>query len=382
MIHYSRQKIDKRDLNEVTKALKKDFITTGPTVLNFEKALSRVVKSKFAVATNSATSALHIACLSMGLKKDDWVWTSPNSFVSTSNCALYCGAKIDFVDIDPRTFNLSIRMMKDKLKKTKKKNLPKILIPVSFAGQSCEMKEIYRLSKIYNFMILEDSSHALGAKYNNNFVGCGKYADISVFSFHPVKMITTGEGGVAVTNNKKFYKKMLLYRSHGMERINSNIKPHFYKVKVLGFNFRMTDFQAALGLSQLKKLKYFLSARKRIFSYYNKNLKNLPIDLPFILSENQSSHHLYVIKLKGKNVFKKRNDLVRYLKKFKINTNIHYIPIYLHAFYKQNGFKNKVLKNCEDYYKRALSIPIHQKIKNTELKLIVNKISNFFNKKI
>ena len=230
MIHYSRQKIDNKDIKEVVKALRQDFITTGPTVPKFEKAISKTVKSKFAVATNSATSALHVACLSLNIKKGDRVWTSPNSFVSSANCALFCGAKIDFVDIDKQTFNLSVQKLKDKLKKTKKKFLPKLVIPVSFAGQSCEMSEIYKLSKIYKFKILEDASHALGAKYKNNFVGSGKYAHISVFSFHPVKMITTGEGGVAVTNDKILFEKMLLYRSHGMERLNLKTKPYFYKI--------------------------------------------------------------------------------------------------------------------------------------------------------
>ena len=327
------------------------------------------------MATNSATSALHVACLSLNIKKGDRVWTSPNSFVSSANCALFCGAKIDFVDIDKQTFNLSVPRLKDKLKK---KFLPKLIIPVSFAGQSCEMSEIYKLSKIYKFKILEDASHALGAKYNNNFVGSGKYAHISVFSFHPVKMITTGEGGVAVTNDKILYKKMLLYRSHGMERLNSRTKPYFYKIKNLGFNYRMTDFQAALGLSQLKKLKKFIQLRKKAYNFYNKSLKNLPLDLPFVPRKNYPSHHLYVIKIKGKNVPKKRNQLANYLKKFSINTNIHYIPIYSHQFFRKIGFKSFSLKYCEDYYKRALSIPIHQQMKKKDLIFVSNKIKDFF----
>ena len=378
MIHYSRQKIDNKDIKEVVKALRQDFITTGPTVPKFEKAISKTVKSKFAVATNSATSALHVACLSLNIKKGDRVWTSPNSFVSSANCALFCGAKIDFVDIDKQTFNLSVQKLKDKLKKTKKKFLPKLVIPVSFAGQSCEMSEIYKLSKIYKFKILEDASHALGAKYKNNFVGSGKYAHISVFSFHPVKMITTGEGGVAVTNDKILFEKMLLYRSHGMERLNLKTKPYFYKIKNLGFNYRMTDFQAALGLSQLKKLKKFILKRKEIFQFYNQKLKDLPIDLPHILTSNISSNHLYVIKIKGKNAKKKRNDLIKYLDKYKINTNIHYIPIHFHPYYQKIGFKKKTFDACEDYYSRALSIPIHQKLSKSQLNLIVEKIADFF----
>ncbi len=378
MIHYSQQAIDNRDINEVAKILRSDFITTGPTVSLFEKAISKKVKSKFAVATNSATSALHISCLALGLKANDWVWTSPNSFVASSNSAIYCGAKIDFVDIDPKTFNLSATKLGDKLKKTKKNRLPKIVIPVSFAGQSCEMEEIKKLSKIYKFKILEDASHSLGAKYKNKPIGNGKYADISVFSFHPVKMITTGEGGIAVTNKNEFFKKLCLLRSHGIKRSKSNSKPHFYKQEILGFNYRMTDFQAALGISQLKKLNKFILKRKEISLFYNNKLKNLPIDLPHILTSNISSNHLYVIKIKGKNAKKKRNDLIKYLDKYRINTNIHYIPIHFHPYYQKIGFKKKTFDACEDYYSRALSIPIHQKLSKSQLNLIVKKIANFF----
>ncbi len=240
------------------------------------------------------------------------------------------------------------------------------------------MAEIKRLSKIYKFKILEDASHALGGKYKNKPIGNGKYADISVFSFHPVKMITTGEGGIAVTNKNELFKKLSLLRSHGIVRSKSNSRPYFYKQEILGFNYRMTDFQAALGISQLKKLEKFILKRKKIFQFYNKKFKNLPIDLPQVLGSNSSSNHLYVIKIRGNNASRKRNNLIRYLAKYKINTNIHYIPIHFHPFYQKNGFKKKSLTECEDYYKRALSIPIHQKLNKSQLNLIVKKITAFF----
>jgi len=388
MIPYGRQKIDAEDIKAVTKSLKQNLITTGPTTERFEKAISKKTQSKYCVATNSATSALHVSCLALDLKKGDWLWTSPNSFVASANCALYCGAKIDFVDIDPSTYNLSVKALKEKLKNAKKlKKLPKIIIPVSFAGQSCEMAEIKKLSKIYNFKILEDSSHALGGKYKNQPIGNCKYSDITVFSFHPVKMITTGEGGVAVTNKIDLFNKMSQLRSHGINRKPKSSKNKInsswhYEQQLLGYNYRMTDFQAALGLSQLKKLDRFISERQKIFEIYNKNLKNLPIILPFIKKEMKSSLHLYVIKINKKNAEIIRNKLINYLMKFGIKTNLHYSPIHLQPYYRKLGFKKNYFKESENYSKSALSIPVYPGLKNKELKFIILKISTFFKNKI
>ena len=385
MIPYSRQKIDTTDVKAVNKVLKQKLITTGPNIDNFEKAIIKKVNSKFAVSVNSATSALHIACLSLGLKKGDWFWTSPISFVASANCGLYCGAKVDFVDIDPKTYNLSIDSLSKKLEQAKlAKKLPKIVIPVSFAGQSCELSEIKKLSKIYKFKILEDSSHALGGKYKDQPIGNCKYADISVFSFHPVKMITTGEGGMAVTNDKKLFEKMKMLRSHGITRNIKLMKNPlkdlwYYEQHSLGYNYRMNDIQAALGISQLNKLKNFLQKRKYIFDFYNEHFKDLPIILPYVRTEIQSSMHLYVIKLEQKESKKTRNKLFNFLRKSGIGANLHYIPIHLQPFYRRLGFKKNTFTESEKYFEKALSIPIHPSLSQKNLNYINSKIRKFFN---
>ena len=381
MIRYSEQHIDNKDISSVIKTLKSDFITTGPQIQKFEKNLSKIVRSKYSVVFNSATSALHSACVALGLKKNDWLWTSANSFVASANCGLYCGAKIDFIDIELETFNIDLKKLEIKLHKAKKKKLlPKIIIPVVFAGQSYDRDHLIILSKKYKFKILEDASHGLGAKYKNRNIG-GNKDIISVFSFHPVKMITTGEGGSAHTNNKKYYDIMKSVSSHGIIRkktnLNQGINHLLYEQKYLGYNYRLTDIQAALGNSQLKKLNLFVKKRRVIASIYNQCLNNNNLILPIEKEYAKSSFHLYVVLVKnGKK--KTRDDLICHLKKNKIFTNIHYKPIHLQPYFKKFGFKKGDFKNAEKYYRRAISLPIHPNLKKTEVTMIIRKINIFF----
>ena len=289
MIPYGRQEITDEDIREVVEVLKSDFITQGEVVPAFERKLSEYTNSKFSIVVNSATSALHLACKALQIGVDDIVWTSANTFVASANCALYCGAKIDFIDIDPNTFNISIQALTEKLELAKKSNtLPKVIIPVHMCGQSCEMKSIYKLSKEYGFRIIEDASHAIGGKYLGEPIGNCEYSDITVFSFHPVKIITTGEGGAAVTNNPKLAKQMKLLSSHGITRDVKDMRvseppgPWYYEQIDLGFNYRMTDINAALGLSQMKRLDEYISKRHLIARYYDKKLKEFPLRLSLI----------------------------------------------------------------------------------------------------
>ena len=304
IISYGRQYLDKKDINSVNQILKSNFLTQGPTVEKFENNLKKKTSAKYAVSTNSATSCLMLACRALGLKKNDLVWTSPNTFVSTANSALHCGAKVDFVDIDLETGNMSILFLKKKLLEAKNKNqLPKLLIPVHFAGQPTDQKEIWKLSKKYNFKILEDASHSIGAKHHHEIVGSCKWSDIVVMSFHPVKPITTGEGGVALTNKKKLAQKMKMLRTHGIEKnlskkIKHKIGDWYYEQRDLGFNFRLSDIHASLGISQLKKLKYFIKERNKIARRYDQIFKDNKNILPLkIKNYNYSSYHLYVIRI-------------------------------------------------------------------------------------
>ena len=381
MINYSRQYIDKKDINAVIKALKSDYLTSGPLVPKFEKKISVRAKSKFAVAVNSATSALHISCLALGLKKGDFIWTSPNSFVASANCGIYCGAKVDFIDISLTDYNIDTELLKKKLIKAKKeKKLPKIIIPVHYAGQSCDMKEIKKLSKKYKFKIIEDASHAFGGKYLNNPVGNCKYSDITVFSFHPVKIITTFEGGVATTNDKEIYKKLLMLRSHGINREFKKNKLEklrsFYKQELLGFNYRMNDVQASIGISQLKKINFFLKKREEIKKIYENQFKNTNLGLQIINKDCRSTNHLYVIavpKIENLN----RDKVLEALKKKNIGAVIHYIPIHYHPYYKKLGFKKGKFPNSEKHYSEAISLPIHPSLRISQVQFIAKFIKRY-----
>ena len=377
-INYSKHNISKKDIKSVIKVLKSDFLTQGPSVKFFEKKIKKIVSAKYAFAVNSATSGLHVACMSIGISKNDVVWTSPNSFVASSNCALYCGAKIDFVDIDLKNYSLCPTKLENKLKSTKKKNLPKAIVLVHFAGYATNLERIKRLSKKYNFKIIEDASHALGGKYKNSYIGNCQFSDVCVFSFHPVKSITTGEGGLITTNSKKISAKINLFRNHGINRdkkflLNKTLKINHYEQIELGFNYRMNDIEAALGISQASRLKKFTHKRISVAKFYDKELINLPIQKPIFSKD--SSWHLYVILLKNNSIRKK---LFEFLKKKKINCQIHYIPIHIHPYYKKIGFKKKDFPNSVEYYERCLSLPIFFDLKFSAQKKIISLIKKFF----
>ena len=380
MISYGRQSINKKDISSVIKVLKSDWLTTGPEVIKFEKKISRIVNAKYTTVVNSATSALHIACLALGIKKNDKVWTTSNTFVSSINSALFCGAKIDLIDINLEDFNIDVKKLHKKLKLAKKnKKLPKVLIVVHFAGHPCDLKEIYKLSKIYKFKIIEDASHALGSIYLGSKIGSCKYSDITVFSFHPVKMITTGEGGSVTCNDKYIDAKVKSYRSHGIVYSNKEKnRPWMFYQKYLGFNYRLNDIQASLGISQLKKLKVFIKKRNNIARFYNQKLKNLPLQLPVVHPKRLSTFHLYVVLIKKNKKKINRDFFYKLLLKKNIKLNIHYIPIYRHPYFKKLGFNNNKFQNNEIYFKQAISLPIYPDLSKHQLNKIVFSIKNIF----
>tara|TARA_B100001964_G_C14237094_1_gene603000 strand:+ start:760 stop:1917 length:1158 start_codon:yes stop_codon:yes gene_type:complete len=384
MINYGRHFISASDIKAVTNVLKSNNLTQGPEIKKFERLFLKKVNSKYAISLNSCTSALHISCLALGIKKGDYVWTTPNSFVASSNCAIYCGAKIDFVDIDLKTYNIDVDTLEKRLLKAKKINkLPKLLVSVHFAGLLNDQQRIYDLSKKFNFKILEDACHALGSKKDSHTAGNCNFSDITVFSFHAIKAITTGEGGMATTNNKYLSEKLVTLRTHGITRnpkkfLNNKKKVLHYEQQSLGYNYRITDIQAALGISQLKKLDKFVKKRNDIAKVYNKSLKNLPLILPEKISNSYSAFHLYVVRTKNKKI---KTDLINYLFKKKIFVGFHYIPIYHHPFYKKMGFKKGYCVNMEKYYDTAISLPIYPKLKKIDQKLICKYLKLFFNAK-
>ncbi len=365
MIPYSRQNINREDINYVVKILKSDFLTQGPIVKKFEKKFKKFVKAKFAISANSATSALHLACLAIGVKKGDIVWTVPNTFAASANCAINCGAKIDFIDIDNLTFNLSVKELEKKLKKTKKKYLPKLIIPVHLGGQATEQKKIWELSKKYKFKILEDASHSIGSKHFGERVGSCKWSDITVFSFHPVKIITTAEGGMATTNNLNYAKKMEMFRTNGITKekknfINKdNLGPWYYEQQNLGFNYRMNEISAALGLSQIKRLNFFLTTRNILAKIYKRELREPFFRLQKILKHNYSSYHLVLVQL---NLLKFRysyKTIFEKLRKKKFYVNLHYMPLHTNPFFIKQGFRKNQFPISEKYGKCTLSLPVY-----------------------
>ena len=380
MIPYGKQQITTEDIRSVIDVLQSDFITQGPKVPIFEKSIKDLVGAEYAVALNSATSALHVACMALGLTKGDILWTTPVSFVASANCGLYCGASVDFVDIDPITYNISVEALEEKLFISEiEGKLPKIIVVVHLCGLPCDMKELADLSKRYGFKIIEDASHAIGAKYKNEFVGNCRYSDITVFSFHPVKIITTAEGGMAVTNNQKLADKMELYRNHGITR-NSDMMTHepdgqwYYQQIALGYNYRMTDLQAALGISQLNRLHEFIEKRHLLFVNYAEQLTGLPIVTPQQISDRNSSLHLYVIRLQESQIGISRREVFDELRKNGVGVNIHYIPIHLQPYFKNMGFKSGDFPEAERYYSEAISIPLHHGMTSNDQEKIINCI--------
>ena len=379
MIPYGKQDIKQSDIDAVVEVLGSDFLTQGPKVPAFEKILEDYVGAVHAVAVNSATSALHIACLALDIGKGDLVWTSPNTFVASANCALYCGADVDFVDIDFQTNNMSIDALREKLENARSLGrLPKVVIPVHMGGQSCDMKAIFALSQEYGFRIIEDASHAIGGRYEGRRVGSCEYSDIAVFSFHPVKIITTAEGGAALTNDKEIYDKLILLRSHGITRDPSQMtrSPEggwYYEQLSLGFNYRMTELQAALGCSQMSRINDFVSKRNALAKNYNEQFSKLPIILPVAPRGIYSSYHLYIIKLKDSASIN-RGKLFEQLRDSGIGVNVHYIPVHLQPFYQSLGFSMGDFPVAECYYSKAISVPLHPGLSKVEQGYVIKTI--------
>lgn len=377
MIPYGRQHLDKEDVKAVVETLTSSWLTQGPAVPKFEAALADYCGAEFGVAVNSATSALHIACLALGVGDDDLVWTSPNSFVASSNCALYCGASVDFVDIDLQTGNMCMKALKQKLEHAQNINtLPKVVIPVHFAGQPCDMESLHVLAKQFGFYVIEDASHAIGAKYKGAFIGSGQYADICVFSFHPVKIITTMEGGMALTNNSEWAEKMRMLRSHGITNnpevmTEESHGPWYYQQISLGFNYRMTDVEAALGLSQLNKLEEFLEKRNALAAHYDRLFSEYENITPLKQNtDGYSSYHLYVVRIDSF-TDKQHADLVTNLREQGIFAHVHYIPIHMQPYYKNLGFKLGDFPNAETYYQQAVTLPLFPELTFEQVEFVV-----------
>jgi UDP-4-amino-4,6-dideoxy-N-acetyl-beta-L-altrosamine transaminase len=386
MINYSRQDITESDIAEVEKVLRSDFLTQGPTVPKFENSVASYCGVSHAIAVNSATSALHIACLALDLGPGDWLWTSPNTFVASANCALYCGANIDFVDIDSKTYNMSTDALSEKLIQSEKfGKLPKIVIPVHFAGQACEMSKIHDLSKRYGFKIIEDASHATGASYDQIKVGSCTHSDITVFSFHPIKIITTAEGGMVLTNDKVTADKVFRLRTHGItsDRLNMKDRPKNeiwnYQQIDLGFNYRMNDMQGALGLNQIKRLDESIKRRHEISKYYDIELKNLPLVTPWQSPGTYSSYHLYPILIEEELTKITQKQVYNYLISNEIAVNLHYIPVHRHPYYENLGFKKNDFPQAENFHRKVLSIPMYAALKNEQQKYVVEILTKAMN---
>lgn len=377
MIPYGRQDITQSDIDAVVEVLQSDYLTQGPCVPVFERKLAGLVGAKHALAVNSATSALHIACLALDLGLGDWLWTTPITFVASANCGLYCGAKIDFVDIDPRTYNLCPAALERKLIDAEKSGaLPKVLVAVHLSGQSCEMERIHLLSQKYGFKIIEDASHAIGGKYKGELIGCCRYSDITVFSFHPVKIITTAEGGMAVTNSNDLSTKMDLFRSHGITRNPKDMTrqpdgPWYYQQVELGFNYRMTELQAALGASQLERLDAYVARRHELAERYDEQLVGLPVTTPWQHPDSYSGLHLYVVRLKLEQLKKTHLSVFEELREQGVGVNLHYIPIHTQPYYAKMGFRNGDFPEAEKYYAEAISLPMYQTLRDDQQDQVV-----------
>lgn len=386
VIPYGKQDINQQDIDSVLDVLKSDFLTQGPQVPAFEKAITDQTGSQFALAVNSATSALHIACLALGLGPGDWLWTSPITFVASANCGLYCGAQVDFVDIDSDTYNMCPKRLEEKLIKAKAENkLPKVVVPVHLCGQPCDMAAIGKLAKEYGFKVIEDASHAIGGRYQGQPIGNCAYSDITVFSFHPVKIVTTAEGGAALTNDKELADRMTLLRSHGITREPELMRgnPHggwYYQQVDLGFNYRMTELQAALGVSQMTRLDEFVSARHELAQGYYTKLSELPLVLPYQLPDTYSGLHLFVIRLRLNEIELTHKQVFDALRDNGIGVNLHYIPVHTQPYYQDMGFADGDFPESERYYREAISLPMFHGMTEEQQNTVVSTLKKILDK--
>lgn len=386
MIPYGRQEINSEDINSVIGILKSDFLTQGPTVSLFEEKFAAEVGASYAVAVNSGTSALHMSCAALGLGKGGLLWTSPISFVASANCALYCGADVDFVDIDLNTYNMSVDALANKLERAEKKGrLPDIVVPVHMCGRSCDVKSIKKLADEYHFKIIEDACHAIGGEYRGKPIGNCQYSDISVFSFHPVKIITTAEGGMATTNDAEIFENMRLFRNHGITRDEKQMTkepdgPWYYQQIGLGYNYRMTDVQAALGISQLERLKDYVKKRNDIADLYDELLDGLPVVTPSRIEDGVSSFHLYVILIKNDLGSPSRREIFDCLRENGIGVNVHYIPIYKQPYYENMGYEQDDFPISENYYSSCISLPIFPTLDENDQRYVVEMLKQVVHK--
>ena len=376
-IRYGQQDITPEDIEAVVQALGSVHLTQGPAVPRFEQAVRDASSARHALAVNSATSALHVACMALGLGPHDWLWTSPNTFVASANCALYCGAKVDFVDIDPRTYNLCPQALEAKLLEAERAGrLPKIVVPVHFSGQPCDMRAIHALSQRFGFRIIEDASHAIGGSYLGEPIGNGRYSDITVFSFHPVKIVTTAEGGVAVTNDDALAERMGLLRSHGITREPHQMThamdgPWYYQQVALGYNYRMTDLQAALGASQMTRLQSYVRRRHELAARYDLAFLGWPLTTPWQHPDGHSAMHLYVIRLHLDRIITTHRQVFEALRARGIMVNLHYIPVHTQPYYQAMGFRQGDFPHAERYYREAISIPMHPTLTRSQQDTVI-----------
>ena len=389
MIPYGRQHITDADIEAVVATLRSDFLTQGPAVPRFEKAVASRVSAKHGVAVNSATSALHIACLALDLGPGDLLWTVPNTFVASANCARYCGAQVDFVDIDPQTWNLSVPRLREKLTQARRdRRLPKVVVPVHLTGQPTEQEAIWELSQEFGFRVLEDASHAVGASRNGEPVGSCRFSDITVFSFHPVKIITSGEGGMALTNDDELARRMAMLRSHGITRepslyrrtgrdpddLSSDPPAWYYEQQMLGFNYRLIDIQAALGASQLERLGEYIERRNELASGYDVALKDLPLQLPVVQTGNRSAFHIYVVRLRREATSKTHRQVFDHLRARGVGVNLHYMPVHLQPYYRDLGFTDGQYPESEAYGRSAITLPLYPAMSNQEQDHVVGAL--------
>lgn len=380
MIPYGRQSISQADIDAVVAVLQSDWLTQGPSIERFEQAMASSCQAAHAIAVSNATAALHIACLALDLGPGDWLWTSPNTFVASANCALYCGAQVDFVDIDPHTLNLDVQALATKLAQAQRLGrLPKVVVPVAFAGQSCDMAGIRELAERYGFKVIEDASHAVGASYLGRPVGCGDYADITVFSFHPVKIITTGEGGLLTTQDEQLAERLLRLRSHGITRdpalmTQPSEGPWYYQQLELGYNYRITDIQAALGLSQLTRLSAFVARRRALAARYDELLAGLPLTLPVAQPGAESAWHLYPVRLHLHALQRDHQQVFTALREAGIGVNLHYIPVHLQPYYRGLGFAAGDFPEAERYYREAISLPLYPDMTDEQQEQVVQAL--------